>query len=136
MVCWCETNDKTKTKAIADAEAHMVSLETDIKAMAAKKGKLETEIAATKKQIGADTESLKTATAIREKAQAEFRAEEKDMLQAITNLKNAIAVLGKHHSAFLQVDSPVMASVRAVLQDVALKYDLLSGDHPKSARHE
>mmetsp|Transcript_104650 Transcript_104650/g.180762 ORF Transcript_104650/g.180762 Transcript_104650/m.180762 type:complete len:762 (+) Transcript_104650:107-2392(+) len=134
MVCWCETNDKEKTKAIADAEALMSSLESDIKAKAAKMGELETEIAATKKQIAADTDSLKTATAIREKEAAEFNAEEKDMLQVLTNLKNAIAILGKHHSAFLQLDSPIMASVRAVLQDVALKYDLLSGDHPQSAR--
>mmetsp|Transcript_144949 Transcript_144949/g.263570 ORF Transcript_144949/g.263570 Transcript_144949/m.263570 type:complete len:761 (-) Transcript_144949:73-2355(-) len=133
MVCWCETNDKEKTKAIADAEAKMSSLETDIKAKAAKKGELETEIAATKKQIAADTASLKTASAIREKESAEFSAEEKDMFQYITNLKNAIAVLSEHHAAFLQLDSPIMASVRSVLQDVALKYELMSGDHPRAA---
>mmetsp|Transcript_14717 Transcript_14717/g.26126 ORF Transcript_14717/g.26126 Transcript_14717/m.26126 type:complete len:763 (+) Transcript_14717:81-2369(+) len=133
MVCWCETNDKEKTAAIADAEAKMSSLEMSVKAKAAKKGELETEIAATKKQIAADTESLKTASAIREKESAEFSAEEKDMFQYITNLKNAIAVLSEHHAAFLQLDSPIMASVRSVLQDVALKYELMSGDHPRAA---
>mmetsp|Transcript_14716 Transcript_14716/g.26121 ORF Transcript_14716/g.26121 Transcript_14716/m.26121 type:complete len:763 (+) Transcript_14716:81-2369(+) len=133
MVCWCETNDKEKTAAIADAEAKMSSLEMSVKAKAAKKGELETEIAATKKQIAADTASLKTASAIREKESAEFSAEEKDMFQYITNLKNAIAVLSEHHSAFLQLDSPIMASVRSVLQDVALKYEFLAGDHPRGA---
>mmetsp|Transcript_71016 Transcript_71016/g.130890 ORF Transcript_71016/g.130890 Transcript_71016/m.130890 type:complete len:761 (-) Transcript_71016:64-2346(-) len=134
MVCWCETNDKEKTKAIADAEALMSSLESDIKAKSAKMGELETEIGATKDQIAADTESLKKATAIREKEAGEFNAEEKDMLQVLTNLKNAIAILGKHHSSFLQLDSPIVASLRSVLQDVALKYDLLSADQPHSGR--
>merc|ERR1719421_204042 len=45
MVCWCETNDKEKTKAIADAEATMNDLETDIQARAAREGELETKIA-------------------------------------------------------------------------------------------
>merc|ERR1719265_367231 len=31
MVCWCETNDKEKTKAIADAEASMTNLEAEEK---------------------------------------------------------------------------------------------------------
>jgi len=134
LACWCETNDKEKTKAIADAEALMSSLESDIKAKSAKMGELETEIGATKDQIAADTESLKKATAIREKEAGEFNAEEKDMLQVLTNLKNAIAILGKHHSSFLQLDSPIVASLRSVLQDVALKYDLLSADQPHSGR--
>merc|ERR1719498_1089915 len=30
MVCWCETNDKEKTKAIADADASLNDLESDI----------------------------------------------------------------------------------------------------------
>merc|ERR1719265_2069604 len=30
MACWCETNDKEKTKAITDAEAHIADLTTRI----------------------------------------------------------------------------------------------------------
>merc|ERR1719162_278049 len=30
MACWCETNDKSKTKAIADAEAHISDLTAKI----------------------------------------------------------------------------------------------------------
>merc|ERR1719420_949078 len=30
MACWCETNDKEKTKAIADAEAKIKDLTTTI----------------------------------------------------------------------------------------------------------
>merc|ERR1719337_346151 len=30
MACWCETNDKEKTKAIADAETRIADLTTKI----------------------------------------------------------------------------------------------------------
>merc|ERR1740117_1782582 len=57
MVCWCETNDKEKTKAIADADASMSDLESDIQAAAARNGELEVKIAAMKKEITEKTES-------------------------------------------------------------------------------
>merc|ERR1719421_1935175 len=41
MVCWCETNDKEKTKAIADADASMNDLSSDIQERAAREGELE-----------------------------------------------------------------------------------------------
>jgi hypothetical protein len=57
------------------------------------------------------------------------------MVQAITNLGNAVRVLSKHHGgSLLQLDSPTLASVRAVLQDVSLKYDLMQGDSAKAGR--
>merc|ERR1719238_376961 len=84
-------------------------------------------IKALKAQIAEDTESLKQATALREKGAAEFNAEEKEMMQAVTNLKNAVTVLSKHQSSssLLQLDSPELASVRAVVEDASLKYDLM-----------
>jgi len=134
MVCWCETNEKEKTAAIASAEAKAADLTAEIEARAATKGKLSTEIKDMKGQIAEDTASLKKATAIREKEAAEFRAEEKEMFQAITNLKNAVLVLSKHQSSLMQIDSPELASVRAVVQDCRLKLDLLQANRPgKSA---
>merc|ERR1719316_647534 len=35
MACWCETNDKEKTKAIADAEARISDLTTRIEELTA-----------------------------------------------------------------------------------------------------
>merc|ERR1719213_1297030 len=35
MACWCETNDKDKTKAIADAEARISDLTTKIEELTA-----------------------------------------------------------------------------------------------------
>jgi chromosome segregation ATPase len=136
MVCWCETNEKEKTGAVAEAEGRIGDLMSEMEARAAAKGELSTKITAMKAQIAEDTESLKTATAMREKEAAAFSNEEKEMMQAVTNLKNAITVLSKHQtsSSLLQLDSPELASVRAVVEDASLKYDLLQGDHPRRLR--
>jgi hypothetical protein len=123
MVCWCETNDKEKTKAIADAEASMSDLEADIQSMAAKDGELEVKIAALKKELAAKKKSLADAMALREKEAGEFNAEEKETIQAVTMLKNAIMILGKHHAGLLQMSPAVQESMGAALRWVALKHE-------------
>jgi hypothetical protein len=40
MACWCETNDKEKTKAIADAEARISDLTTKIEELTAQSARL------------------------------------------------------------------------------------------------
>jgi len=44
MACWCETNDKEKTKSIADAEAKIEDLTTKIEEYTAASARLGTEI--------------------------------------------------------------------------------------------
>merc|ERR1740127_356984 len=44
MACWCETNDKEKTKAIKEAEAKIAALEAKIEDLAALSVRLQTEI--------------------------------------------------------------------------------------------
>merc|ERR1719251_510898 len=44
MACWCETNDKEKTKAIADAEAKIDDLTRKIEELTAASARLNTEI--------------------------------------------------------------------------------------------
>merc|ERR1719253_767674 len=128
MVCWCQTNEKEKTKAIADAEALDKDLSSEIGERAAKFGEDSTEIARLKSQISADTSSLKEATAIREREAAEFYESNKDLIQSVTNVKNAIRILGKHNAPktmFVQLDASVLTSVRTVLKDLAFKQQLL-----------
>merc|ERR1719191_1229217 len=43
MGCWCETNDKEKTKAIEDAKIHIEKLTAAIEAGTAKSSQLETD---------------------------------------------------------------------------------------------
>mmetsp|Transcript_14277 Transcript_14277/g.32450 ORF Transcript_14277/g.32450 Transcript_14277/m.32450 type:complete len:769 (+) Transcript_14277:79-2385(+) len=130
MTCWCDTNTKEKTQAIADAEVKVGELEAGIQEKAARKGALGTQISKLKKDIPAADESLKTARALREKEQVEFSGVETDMVQAIQNLKNAISILGRHQggeAALLQLDNPMGATIQEVLRDVALKYEMLMG---------
>merc|ERR1719507_2722894 len=104
MACWCETNDKEKTKSIAEAETRIEDLTTKIEELTAVSARLNTEIKNLEKEVAQNQDALAQATALRQKQLAEFNAEEKDMLEAISALKAAITVLAKHHgAAFLQV---------------------------------
>merc|ERR1719214_496903 len=99
VACWCETNDKEKTAAIAEAEARITDLTSTIEEHTATSSRLNTEIKNLEAEIAKNTEALEKATAIRQKELAEFNAEEKDMLQSIGALKSAVTVLSKHHSS-------------------------------------
>merc|ERR1712032_461215 len=117
MACWCETNDKEKTKAVADAEAKIEDLTTKIEELTASSARLNTEIKNLEKEVAKNQEALDQATAIREKELAEFNAEEKDALQAISALKSAITVLSKHHSgALLQTSASHLEAVASTIQ--------------------
>merc|ERR1719399_618196 len=77
MACWCETNDKEKTKAIADAEAHINDLTVKIEELSAMSARLSTEIKNLEKEVAENQDALDKATALRRKELAEFNAEEK-----------------------------------------------------------
>jgi len=96
MACWCESNDKEKTKSIKDAGARIAALATSIEELSAASSRLNTELKHLSKEVAGNQEALDQATAIREKQLAEFNEEEKDVLQSISALKAAVLVLGKH----------------------------------------
>mmetsp|Transcript_142584 Transcript_142584/g.371447 ORF Transcript_142584/g.371447 Transcript_142584/m.371447 type:complete len:778 (-) Transcript_142584:74-2407(-) len=126
MVCWCETNEKEKTKAIADAEIKDNELSSEIESRSARVGKLTAEIAKTKEEIAENTASLEQATKIREKEAAKFGEDQTEMVQAITNLRNAVAVLSKHQGASLvQLDRSMLSGMRVLLRNAAIKYEVL-----------
>merc|ERR1711908_76280 len=112
MACWCETNDKDKTKSIAEAETRIGGLTTKIEELTASSARLNTEVGHHEKEVAAGQAALDQATAIRQKQLAEFNAEEKDLLESISALKAAITVLSKHHS-FLQMPHSHLVGVAA-----------------------
>merc|ERR1719146_382475 len=124
MACWCETNDKAKTKAIAEAEARISDLTTKIEELTANSARLGTEIKNLEKEVAANQEALDQATAIRTKQLAEFNGEEKDLLESISALKAAVTVLSKHQS-MLQVPKSHMLGVAATLQHELSKHGAL-----------
>jgi len=135
LACWCETNDKAKTKAISDAEALLSQLSATIDKHTALSATLTQEIENLNKEIAANEKALATATAIREKQAAEFTAEEKEMLQSIQGLHAAITVLSKHHpsaSAAALLDESEAKEV-ALTQAVQMAQTLLNR-HSKALR--
>merc|ERR1719174_808554 len=115
VACWCQTNDKSKTTSIADAEDAITSLTADIEEFTANSARLNTEIKNLESEISKNQAALDKATAIREKELAEFNGEEKDMLQSIGALKSAVTVLSKHNS-FAQVPSEALLNIAATLK--------------------
>merc|ERR1719213_708802 len=127
MGCWCETNDKEKTKSIADAESRIADLTAAIEEGTAQSAKLNTEIANLQKEIAKNGHALDTATALRTKQLAEFNEEEKDMLMSISSLKSAVIALSKHHEAMLQDSDDTYEKVVSMLHDELHKHkDLLA----------
>jgi hypothetical protein len=106
MGCWCETNDKEKTKAIADAERHITSLTASNEADTAKISELETTLTKLGEEIAKASSVLDQATAIRAKENAEFMTDQEDMTSSQTSLKGAVDALGAAHpsaSSMMQV---------------------------------
>jgi len=127
MACWCETNDKEKTKSIADAEAKISDLTTKIEELTASSARLNTEIKNLEKEVAENQAALDKATAIRQKQLAEFNEEEKDLLGSISALKSAVTVLSKHNS-FLQMPRSHLIGVAATVQNEMQKHSsMLNG---------
>jgi len=125
MGCWCETNDKEKTKAIADAEKRITALTASNEADTSKISQLETEIEKLGKEIAKATDVLSQATAIRAKENAAFQADQADMTASQTSLKGAVDALGQAHpsaSSFMQA--------REVLKTHLKKHRAMFSKHP------
>merc|ERR1719446_630277 len=110
LACWCETNDKEKTKAIADAEARIKDFETKIEELTATSARLNTEIEGLNKEVADNEEALADATKMREQQLKEFNAEEADALNSIELLGGAIETLSKHHPVFIQTSVDTIAN--------------------------
>jgi hypothetical protein len=91
--CWCETNEKEKTEAIANAEQRISELSAFIEEAAARQGELKTDIEGLAADIAEDTEALQTATATRAKEHAEFLSTEADMKETRGLLGQSVEVL-------------------------------------------
>merc|ERR1719503_300704 len=125
MTCWCETNDREKTKAIADAEAKIEDLGVKI-----------VEIKNLEKEVAKNQAALDKATEIRMKELSEFNDEEKDLLGSISALKSALEVLGKHNGAsMLQLPRQHLAVLAKSVDSAMNKHqDMLTGVFTKTEK--
>merc|ERR1719230_783735 len=63
--CWCTTNDKEKTKSIADGEERISSLNSAIAELTADSMQLNSEIKNLNAEVAKNQKALATATALR-----------------------------------------------------------------------
>jgi len=130
MGCWCETNDKAKTKAIADGETSINRLVASIEELTGNSARLNVEISNLEKEVAKNSDALDKATALRKKELAEFNAEEKEMLGTVSSLKSAVIVLSKHHGAsFIQAETSASATMEQLQVVVNLKKTLHKQAH-------
>merc|ERR1719379_549288 len=103
--CWCTTNEKEKTKAVADAAERITVLQSTIETNTADSARLNAEVGQLKKELAENTGALDEATKLREKQAAEFVVEEKETIQSVSSLKGAVQVLSKTNegASLLQV---------------------------------
>merc|ERR1719456_937707 len=120
LMCWCQTNDREKTQAIADAEEAITNLGASIEELTATAARLTAEIANGEAELSKNTKALDKATAIRQEDLAAFNADEKDTLASITSMKGALQVLSKQNS-FLQGASTDAIGNVAVALDAAIR---------------
>jgi len=116
MACWCETNEKAKTKAITDGTQRDRDLTAKVPQLAAKGAQLKVEIEQLTKEIKQNEEGLAEATELRAKELGEFRTEEKDGIGSITGLRNAVSALSKPNAALNQ---QVMLQVQGSISGLA-----------------
>jgi chromosome segregation ATPase len=93
--CWCHTNEKEKTKAIADAKNKLTELGASIEEFTAKSAQLKTDIENLKAEVAEKSSGLEESTSIREKESNEFYTSEKDSIQNIESVKGAVMTLSK-----------------------------------------
>lgn len=114
LKCWCNTNDREKSKAVEEAQAAITRLEATIQEATASSAELAVDIQKTREDLAANKDSLDKATAARRKDSGQFTAEEKDMIQAVSALRGAITVL-KRHNSLAQIPKENLVAVKVMM---------------------
>merc|ERR550514_2646418 len=138
QACWCETNEKEKSKITVDCKVNIERLKRKIDERTELSVNLALEIKKSETQMYSLNDSLSKASSIRMKELAEFNEEEKNLISSIKSLGDAIIVL-KKHSSLVQLDEAAqtaMLSVAATLDRAMHQHaDLIAGMLSDSQRH-
>lgn len=101
--CWCQSNEKEKTRAIETGEARIDALVAQLGEDGAKIQELKATLASAKDKVNKDFAALQQASAMRMKESKEFHGEENDLIGAVQACKQSLVVLSKHHPDLVQV---------------------------------
>jgi len=103
MDCFCDTNEKEKTKAIDDGEIKISQLKAFLGEAAGKLAEMKVKRKETKKELASDQKGLADATAMRMKDNKAFAKDKADTIVAIKASKDAITVLSKQNTGLLEI---------------------------------
>jgi len=121
MDCWCNTNEKEKTKATEWGTARVGELEALFGETLAQIKGLKSKRKATQEDQYRDQASLDEAEELRMKENKEFHGTETDLLGAIDATKAAIVVLSKHNPTLAQIRSVAGLLQAARVNQLVLK---------------
>jgi len=103
MDCFCDTNEKEKTKAIEDGGIKIESLKSFLGGAAGKLAEMKVQRRETKKELASDQKGLADATALRMKDIKAFQKDEADTIVATKATKDALTVLKKHNTGLVEI---------------------------------
>lgn len=103
MDCWCNTNEKEKTKAIEDGGIAIQQLTAAIGEAKGKIGEMTVKRKDTAEELAENEKALGDAKALRAKELAAFNKDDKDTVVAVAATKDAITVLSKHNAELIEV---------------------------------
>merc|ERR1719440_1678153 len=104
-MCWCKTGGETLKKSIADAEAKIPEVLSDLKEAEAEKARLESEVVQHKKDRADAKAAMAEATALREKEAKAFAEANAEFLANLAAIEKAVAALEKGMAGFLQTSA-------------------------------
>jgi len=103
MDCWCDTNEKERTKAIEDGGISIQQLTAFLGEAKGKIGEMTVKRKDTKEELASNEKALREATELRAKENAAFVKDEKDTVVAVGATKDAITVLKKHNTGLVEI---------------------------------
>lgn len=109
--CWCEDNEREKTKAIEVNEARETELETFLGEAAARMKEMTVKRNAARDEADKDFAALEEAKNLRMKEAKEFQRTETNLMEAVQACGQALVVLKEYHP-----DAAGLTQVRAVAQ--------------------
>jgi len=127
--CFCATNKKDKTDAVAQAEKDIVTYKASIEELTAKSAEYSATITRLDGEIAKLQKALDQATSIREKENGEFSDSEKELMESLASCNAAVETLSGQN-AFLQVSAK--EEVHKKLKAVVMKHqDVLAPSQRK-----
>jgi len=108
MDCWCDSNEKEKTKAIEEGGIEIQRLKSFLGESAGKIAEMKVKRKDTKEELASDQKALSASTALRMKDNKVFAKDEKDTVVSIKACKDAITVLSKHNAGLVEVRAVAM----------------------------